>query len=56
MKKYYVVWNEVYCCSKTVEANSAQEAIDKCYDIDDPDQKVFGSFEDWSAEEIEDDD
>ena len=49
MKKYTVVWNEVYCCSKEVEAESEGEAIAKCQHNPDHDQKLFGSYEDWGA-------
>ena len=52
-KKYRVVWNEVYCCSKVVEAESEEKAKELCYDCDDPDQKVFGSYEDWGVEELD---
>ena len=54
-KRYRVVWNEVYCCSKVVEAESEEEAQELCYDCDDPDQKVFGSYEDWGVTEADED-
>lgn len=49
MKKYTVTWTETYNCKKTVEADSAEEAMAKCYDTDTPDKKEFEGYADWSA-------
>lgn len=47
--KYRVIWNEVYACSKVVEAESEEEAKAMCYDCDSPDTKEFCNFEDWGV-------
>ena len=48
-KKYRVIWNEVYACSKVVEAESEAEAKAMCYDCDDPDKMEFSSYGDWGV-------
>ena len=49
MKKYRVIWTEKYACSKMVEAESKEEAIDKCYDLDESDTREFEGTSDWSV-------
>lgn len=48
-KKYRVIWNETFVCSKVVEAGSEEEAQEMCYDIDDPDTREFEGYHDWGV-------
>lgn len=47
--KIRVIWTETYTCSKVVEAETEDEAMELCYDTNTPDTKEFEGTSDWSA-------
>lgn len=58
MKTYRVTWNETYLCAREVEAESEADALEKVQSEEmngtaTPDQKEFGSYDYWEANEIE---
>lgn len=60
MKTYRVTWNEIYLCSREIEAESEEEAVRIVQDEEHagtatPDQKEFGDDDYWEANEIKED-
>ena len=58
MAKYKCVWTEHVKCSATVEAASDDEAVEKCYDIDNgvipgTIRREAEGTSDWSVEEAD---
>ena len=53
MAKFVVTWEETFCCRKEVEAESESDAIEKCYDTDNPDERHFGEYSNFTARQIE---
>ena len=58
MKTYRVTWNEIYLCSREVEAESEADALEKVQSeemngTETPDQKEFGGYECWETNEAE---
>lgn len=57
MKTYKVTWNEMYLCTRYVKAESAESALEIAQDDEYeggalPDEKVFGGYDFWEAEEV----
>ena len=57
MKTYRVTWNEIYLCSREVEAESEADALEKVQSEEmngtgTPDQNEFGGYECWETNEI----
>ena len=58
MKTYRVTWNEIYLCSREVEAESEADALEKVQSeemngTETTDQKEFGGYECWETNEVE---